>query len=62
MDVPLITEDTENNYYITDEDLVIFFPPYTLSYYAKGFIEFNIRLTEIEGMLKDEYKRIAAVG
>ncbi len=59
---PHITEDTENNYYITDEDLVIFFPPYTLSYYAKGFIEFNIRLTEIEGMLKDEYKRIAAVG
>ncbi len=57
---PHITEENENNYYITDEDLVIFFPPYTLSYYAKGFIEFNIKLTEIEGMLRDEYKRIAS--
>lgn len=53
---PELTEENENNYYLTDTDLVIFFPPYTLSYYAKGFIEFNIKLTEIEGMIKDEYK------
>lgn len=58
---PSLNEESENNYYITDEDLVIFFPPYTLSYYAKGFIEFNIRLTEIEGILKEEYKKLAAL-
>lgn len=55
---PHITEENENNYYITDEELVIYFPPYTLSYYAKGFVEFPIRLGEVEGMLKDEYRRI----
>lgn len=58
-DKPVITEENQNNYYVTDEDLVIFFPPYTLSYYAKGFIEFDIKLTEIEGMINDKYKNIA---
>lgn len=55
---PHITLENENNYYITDEELVIFFPPYTLSYYAKGFVEFPIRLGEVEGMLKEEYRRL----
>lgn len=55
---PQITSENENNYYITDEELVIFFPPYTLSYYAKGFVEFPIRLGEVEGMLKEEYRRL----
>lgn len=59
MGKPVITEEDQNNYYITDEDLVIFFPPYTLSYYAKGFIEFDIKLTEIEGMINEKYKNIA---
>lgn len=55
---PHINAENENNYYITDEELVIFFPPYTLSYYAKGFVEFPIRLGEVEGMLKEEYRRL----
>lgn len=57
-DIPMINEDNEHQFYITDDDLVIYFPPYTLSYYAKGFIEFPIRLTEIEGFLKPEYRSI----
>ena len=40
----------------TDEDLVIFFSPYELSYYAKGFIEFPVRMTELNGILKEEYR------
>lgn len=53
---PYVTEDTQGMFYLTDEDLVIFFPPYELSYYAKGFIEFPVRLTEISGFLKPEYR------
>ncbi|MGM9935826.1 MAG: DUF3298 and DUF4163 domain-containing protein [Candidatus Ornithomonoglobus sp.] len=53
---PHITEDTKYEYYLTDEELVIWFPPYELSYYAKGFIEFPIRLTELSGFLKEEYR------
>ncbi|MDD6763786.1 MAG: DUF3298 and DUF4163 domain-containing protein [Clostridiales bacterium] len=53
---PHITEKTKYEYYLTDEELVIWFPPYELSYYAKGFIEFPIRLTELSGLLKEEYR------
>lgn len=53
---PHITAETKHTFYLTDEDLVIFFPPYELSYYAKGFIEFPIRLSEISGFLKEEYR------
>ena len=51
--------DKDSAFYISDGNLVIFFQPYELSYYAKGFIEFPIKLTEIEGFLKEEYKRLA---
>lgn len=53
---PEITNENENRFYMTDTDLVIFFPPYELSYYAKGFIEFPIPLEEINPILKDHYK------
>lgn len=57
-DKPMINDDNENQFYITDNDLVIYFPPYTLSYYAKGFIEFPIRLTELEGLMNPNYKAV----
>lgn len=53
---PQITAENENRFYMTDEDLVIFFPPYELSYYAKGFIEFPIPLEKLSPILKDRYK------
>lgn len=49
-------DEHQNQFYLTDEELVIFFPPYDLSYYAKGFIEFPIRRTELNALLKDEYR------
>lgn len=53
---PKITSET--NFYICDKRLVVFFQPYELSYYARGFIEFPIKLADLEGYLKDEYKRL----
>ena len=53
---PKIT--SEENFYINDGNLVIFYPPYELSYYARGFVEFPIKLEDIEGYLKEEYKRL----
>lgn len=53
---PHITTEDQRQFYMTDEDLVIFFPPYVLSYYAKGFIEFPLRLTELNGYLKEEFR------
>ncbi len=53
---PEITAENENRFYMTDSDLVIFFPPYELSYYAKGFIEFFIPLEKLNPILRDKYK------
>lgn len=54
---PHITRDTKNQYYLTDNDeLVIWFSPYELSYYAKGFIEFPIMLSDLNTNLREEYR------
>lgn len=50
--------NSEENFYISDGKLVIFYPPYELSYYARGFVEFPIKLSDIEGYLKEEYKKL----
>ena len=52
---PRIQEEHQYNFYITDTDLVIYFQPYELSYYAKGFVEFPLRLSELKGYLSEEY-------
>lgn len=48
----------EKNFYLSNNGLVIFFPPYELSYYARGFVEFLIPYSDIAGELKDEYKTL----
>lgn len=53
---PHISEENKNRFYLTDTDLVIFFPPYELSYYAKGFIEFPIPLSEINYILNEDFR------
>ncbi len=53
---PVVTKDNEDRFYLTDENLVIYFPPYELSYYAKGFIEFPIALKELSPYLIDKLK------
>ncbi len=55
---PEIRAGNQTDFYITGSDLVIFFQPYALSYYARGFVEFPIKLRELSGSLKEEYRRL----
>lgn len=56
---PEIKESHQTDFYIEDGYLVIFFQPYDLSYYARGFVEFRLELTELSGYMKEEYRRLA---
>lgn len=53
---PMISDIQQTRFYLTDDELVIFYPPYELSYYAKGFVEFHIPYRDITSYLKTEYK------
>lgn len=55
---PEIKPEHQTNFYINDGNLVIFFQPYELSYYARGFVEFPLPLSELSGYLKEEYNRL----
>lgn len=45
-------------FYIDGENLVIFYPPYELSYYERGFVEIPVPLEEVLTYLKPEYREI----
>lgn len=53
---PHISKKTADRFYLTDSDLVIFFPPYELSYYAKGFVEFSVPFERINAYLAERYR------
>ncbi len=53
---PIISSMHQEYFYFSNDGLVIFFPPYELSYYARGFVEFCIPYSELSGYLKEEYK------
>lgn len=55
-DRPEILPEHETNFYFSPGKLVIFFQPYELSYYAKGYVEFEIPFSEISGSLKEEWR------
>lgn len=42
-------------FYIDGGNLVIYYPPYELSYYARGFVEFSFPLDSMSGYVKKEY-------
>ena len=52
---PKITDKQNEYFYFTDKGLVIFYPPYELSYYSRGFVEFTIPYEDLYGYLKPEY-------
>ena len=54
-EMPVIGEEQNEYFYFDDKGLVIFYPPYELSYYARGFVEFIIPYSELYGYLKPEY-------
>lgn len=56
---PVIGEAQQKFFYIKDGNLVLFYPPYELSYYARGFVEFEIPLENLDGYLKPEYAALA---
>lgn len=56
---PEIKAEHQENFYLEDGKLVIFYQPYELSYYARGFVEFPLPLEELSGYLKEEYRRLA---
>ena len=50
--------DEQNEYfYFTDKGIVIFYPPYELSYYSRGFVDFTIDYEDLYGYIKPEYSR-----
>ena len=55
---PEIKQEHQTDFYIQDDDLVIFFQPYDLSYYARGFVEFRLDLEDLSGYMKEEYRRL----
>lgn len=55
---PIITDKQNEFFYFDDKGLVIFYPPYELSYYARGFVEFTIPYSELYGYLKPEYSML----
>jgi hypothetical protein len=58
---PEIKDSHQNDFYITNSDLVIFYQPYDLSYYARGFVEFPLRLEDLSRYLKEEYRRLIPI-
>ena len=50
---PCVT--SEENFYFDKDNLVIFFEPYDLSYYARGVVVFPIPIEKIRGYIKEEY-------
>lgn len=52
---PEIKNKDFENFYLTDKNLVIYFQPYELSFYAKGVVEFPIDPSVLRGYIKEEY-------
>ena len=47
-------------FYINEKNLIVFYPPYELSYYERGFVEIPLKLEDMSGYLKPEYRQLAA--
>ena len=52
---PEIKSDDFENFYLTDKNLVIYFQPYELSFYAKGVVRFELTPSILRGYIKEEY-------
>ncbi|MBO5059283.1 MAG: DUF3298 domain-containing protein [Clostridia bacterium] len=54
---PKLSENQK--FYINEKNLVLFYPPYELSYYERGFVEIPLSLADMSGYLKSDYQRLA---
>lgn len=53
---PAVAEN--QGFYLTGKGIVLFYPPYELSYYSKGFVEIEIPYDELGGFLNPDYAQI----
>ena len=56
---PRLTENQD--FYIEPDRLVVYYLPYKLSYYERGFVEIPLSLSDMSGYLKEEYRHLADV-
>lgn len=54
---PRLSENQD--FYIADNCLVVYYEPYKLSYYERGFVEIPLSLSDMSGYLKEEYRYLA---
>lgn len=53
--VEAVTSLPEQDFYLTEDELVIFYPPYELAPYARGYVEFRIPLQQIDDILSETF-------
>lgn len=54
-DKPTIGEEQNESFYLSDKGLIIYYRPYELSYYSRGFVEFTIPYSDLYGYLDPQY-------
>lgn len=52
---PSIDKKREDKFYLDGKNLVIFYEPYELSYYARGVVEFPVNTEKLRGYIKEVY-------
>lgn len=54
---PRLAENQD--FYVSSGFLVVYYLPYKLSYYERGFVEIPLSLADMSGYLKEEYRHLA---
>ena len=55
-EMPSAEKLKSENFYLKNNELILYFPPYELSYYRRGYVEFEFKKEELAGYLS-EYGR-----
>ena len=55
-ETPTVEILEKENFYIDDGKIIIFYPPYKLSYYNRGFVDFAFSKDDLRGYLTDYAK------
>lgn len=56
---PRLSENQD--FYISSGFLVVYYLPYKLSYYERGFVEIPLSISDMSGYLKEEYRHLGNV-
>lgn len=57
-EIPSVELLKPENFYLKNNSLVLYFPPYELSYYRRGYVEFEFEADEFAGYLSDYGREI----